>query len=77
MQQATEPFRSQSTIPTRAAIYARVSSDQQVERQTIGSQIGDLLARAAADGYEVGEEFRFLDDGHNSASSTMATVGPV
>src|ERR671939_248191 len=68
MQQATEQFRSQSTIPTRAAIYARVSSDQQVERQTIGSQIGDLLARAAADGYEVGEEFRFLDDGHSGAS---------
>src|SRR5918911_1017715 len=68
MQQATEPFRSQSTIPTRAAIYARVSSDQQVERQTIDSQISDLLARAAADGYQVGEEFRFLDDGHSGAS---------
>src|ERR687885_2416005 len=68
MQQATEQFRSQSTIPTRAAIYARVSSDQQVERQTIDSQISDLLARAAADGYEVGEEFRFLDDGHSGAS---------
>src|ERR687885_14590 len=68
MQQATEQFRSQSTIPTRAAIYARVSSDQQVERQTIDSQISDLLARAAADGYEVGEEFRLLDDGHSGAS---------
>ena len=68
MQQATEQSRSQSTIPTRAAIYARVSSDQQVERQTIDSQISDLLARAAADGYEVGEEFRFLDDGHSGAS---------
>ena len=68
MQQVTEQSRSQSTIPTRAAIYARVSSDQQVERQTIDSQISDLLAQAAADGYEVGEELRFLDDGHSGAS---------
>jgi len=30
--------------PLRAAIYARVSSDQQAERQTIDSQLGDLKA---------------------------------
>jgi DNA invertase Pin-like site-specific DNA recombinase len=54
--------------PARAAIYARVSSDQQAERHTIASQVQDLLARAAADGHEVGDAFRFLDDGHSGAS---------
>ncbi len=52
----------------RAAIYARVSSDQQAERHTIDSQVSDLLARAAADGRDIGDEFRFLDDGHSGAS---------
>ncbi|MFL5332191.1 MAG: recombinase family protein [Geminicoccaceae bacterium] len=52
----------------RAAIYARVSSDQQAERHTIDSQVEALLARAAADGHEVTAELRFLDDGHSGAS---------
>jgi site-specific DNA recombinase len=55
-------------LPVRAAIYARVSSDQQAERHTIDSQVQELLARAAADGHEVAAEFRFLDDGHSGAS---------
>src|SRR3712207_1778065 len=69
----TTLFRSPSTrvrlvVPVRAAIYARVSSDQQAERHTIDSQVEALLARAAADGHEVTAELRFLDDGHSGAS---------
>src|SRR4051794_18005674 len=67
-QGATEAGRVRPVAPARAAIYARVSSDQQVERRTIASQVQDLLARATADGHEVGEAFRFLDDGHSGAS---------
>ena len=54
--------------PIRAAIYARVSSDQQAERHTIDSQVEALLARAAADGHEIAAELRFLDDGQSGAS---------
>jgi site-specific DNA recombinase len=67
-QQTTRSTQARPTAPVRAAIYARVSSDQQAERHTIDSQVQDLLARAAADGREIGEEFRFLDDGHSGAS---------
>src|SRR3954447_9535293 len=67
--QTTHPIQPrQLLLPARAAIYARVSSDQQVERQTIASQVSDLLARAAAEGRDIGEEFRFLDDGQSGAS---------
>ena len=52
----------------RAALYARVSSDQQAERQTINSQVAALLARAAADGHKIAPELRFLDDGQSGAS---------
>ena len=60
--------RARATVAVRAAIYARVSSDQQAERHTIDSQVEALLARAAADGHEVTAELRFLDDGHSGAS---------
>jgi site-specific DNA recombinase len=67
-QQATFSRRMSSLVPIRAAIYARVSSDQQTERHTIDSQVAALLARAATDGHEVQAELRFLDDGHSGAS---------
>jgi len=57
-----------ATRPVRAALYARVSTDQQAERHTIDSQVRDLLTRAAADGHDIGEAFRFLDDGHSGAT---------
>ena len=47
MQPVTQSAQSRSVAPARAAIYARVSSDQQAERHTIDSQVRDLLARAA------------------------------
>lgn len=44
---ATASARVRLVAPIRAAIYARVSSDQQAERHTIDSQVEALLARAA------------------------------
>src|SRR4051812_1081469 len=67
--QTTHPIQTHQLLrPARAAIYARVSSDQQAERQAIASQVSDLLARAAAEGRDIGEDFRFLDDGQSGAS---------
>ena len=60
--------RARATVAVRAAIYARVSSDQQAERHTIDSQVEALLARAAADGHAIQAELRFLDDGQSGAS---------
>ncbi|MGH7733201.1 MAG: recombinase family protein, partial [Gemmatimonadales bacterium] len=49
----------------RVAIYARVSTEAQEARGTIGSQRAALAERVAAEGHElVGE---FLDDGHSGA----------
>jgi site-specific DNA recombinase len=47
----------------RAAIYARVSSETQANRGTIGSQLALLEAKVA----EVGDDLvaRFVDDGHS------------
>jgi site-specific DNA recombinase len=49
----------------RAALYARVSTERQAERGTIGSQLQLLRERLAAAGDElVGE---YIDDGHSGA----------
>src|SRR4051794_21774012 len=66
--QATASERVRLVAPIRAALYARVSSDQQAEQHTIASQVAALLTRAAADGYEIAPELRFLDDGQSSAN---------
>jgi site-specific DNA recombinase len=47
----------------RVAIYARVSSEQQAQEQTIASQVAALRQRIAADGWELPDELCFLDDG--------------
>ncbi len=60
--------RVRATVAVRAAIYGRVSSDQQAERHTIDSQVEALLARAAADGHDIRAELRFLDEGQSGAS---------
>jgi len=65
--QATASERVRLVAPIRAALYARVSSDQQAEQHTIASQVAALLTRAAADGYEIAPELRFLDDGQSGA----------
>ena len=49
----------------RAALYARVSTERQADRGTIGSQLAVLRERVAADGDELVAEFG--DDGHSGA----------
>jgi len=50
-----------------AALYARVSTQQQGEQGTIGSQVVALQAYAAEHGYLVPEEWVFLDEGYSGA----------
>ncbi len=50
-----------------AAIYTRVSSDQQKENKTIGSQVDELLGYAKDHEYVVPEEYVFKDDGYSGA----------
>ncbi len=52
----------------RAAIYARVSSEQQAAAHTIESQLAALSERAQADGLQVPPERQFLDDGYSGAT---------
>jgi len=52
----------------RAALYARVSSDQQANAGTIQSQVDALLARAAQDQLAIEPELRFIDDGVSGAT---------
>jgi site-specific DNA recombinase len=47
----------------RPAFYARVSSEQQVRKETIDSQTRALRQRIAADGLVLDESFAFADDG--------------
>lgn len=54
-------INNQSAV--RVAIYARVSSEQQAQEQTIASQVAALRQRVAADGFELPEELCFLDEG--------------
>ncbi len=47
----------------RAAIYARVSGEQQAKEDTIASQLEKVTQRVARDGLECDPELRFVDDG--------------
>ena len=58
----------ESDSSVRAALYARVSSDQQATAGTIQSQIDALLARAAQDQLTIEPELRFIDDGVSGAT---------
>jgi len=51
-----------------AAIYARVSSDQQKEEKTIASQTAALVEYAHSEGYSVPAEWIFQDEGYSGAS---------
>jgi site-specific DNA recombinase len=51
-----------------AAIYARVSSEQQKEEKTIASQTAALVAFAKSEGYGVPDEWIFEDEGYSGAS---------
>ena len=52
----------------RAAIYARVSSDQQAQAGTIQSQVEAVVRRAADDGLAITPDARFIDEGHSGAT---------
>jgi len=51
-----------------AAIYARVSSEQQKEAHTIESQISELQDEATRRGWQVPDEWIFRDEGYSGAS---------
>ena len=51
--------------PLRVALYARVSSGQQVTDATIASQLAALDVRLVQDGVRAVPEHRFVDDGHS------------
>src|SRR5437588_5292454 len=52
----------------QAAIYARVSSEQQAAAHTIERQLAVLSERAQHDGVPVPAERRFVDDGYSGAT---------
>src|SRR3954453_358641 len=49
----------------RAAIYARVSGEQQAKEDTIASQLEKVTQRVASDGWECDPELCFVDDGYS------------
>jgi site-specific DNA recombinase len=51
-----------------AAIYARVSSDQQAAAHTIASQVAALRERVTLDGLVLPEAMQFLDEGYSGAT---------
>src|SRR5881409_3537913 len=53
---------------TQVAIYARVSSDQPAEAQTIASQVAALRERVAAEGCVLLEAMQLLDEGYSGAT---------
>jgi site-specific DNA recombinase len=52
----------------RVAIYARVSSEQQAQQETIASQVAALQDRVAQDGFALETELTFLDEGYTGAT---------
>jgi site-specific DNA recombinase len=59
---------SENPPAVRAAIYARVSSDQPVQDQTIASQVEALQERLRQDGVILDHELSFIDDGYSGAT---------
>ena len=59
----------------RAALYARVSSDQQAKAATIESQLSAIEARISQDNHVLDDELRFVDDGYTG--STLLRPRPV
>lgn len=52
----------------RAALYARVSSQQQVQDDTIASQVHSIEQRIGADGLTIEREMRFIDEGYSGST---------
>ena len=60
-----------------AAIYARVSSEQQAKEQTIASQVEALRRRAQDDGLTLPEELCFLDEGASGGTLLRPALIPL
>jgi site-specific DNA recombinase len=52
----------------KAAIYARVSSEKQVQSNTIESQISSLEKQIVTDGYILLKELKFVDNGYSGSN---------
>ena len=52
-------------INRRAALYARVSTEQQAQEDTIASQLDLVHRRVQTDGLTVAQELQFADDGYS------------
>ena len=67
-EQATEQLSEHAHRMEIAAIYARVSSDQQKEENTIASQTAALVEFAREQGFSVPDEWVIEDEGFSGAS---------
>jgi site-specific DNA recombinase len=65
---ANHKITSKMTGHKPAAIYARVSSKQQAEANTIASQIEALKARVLSDGLRLETELCFIDEGYSGGT---------
>ena len=65
--------KQEPSTAVRAAIYARVSSEQQAQQSTIASQVAALRERLQADGLSLEDDLCFLDDGYSG--STLVRPG--
>ncbi|MDG7053686.1 MAG: recombinase family protein, partial [Wolbachia endosymbiont of Alcedoecus sp.] len=53
---------------TVVSLYARVSSKRQAQEDTIGSQLANLESRIDKDGYELLNEYKFIDNGYSGSN---------
>ena len=51
-----------------AALYARVSSEKQVQENTIASQVEALKSRIATDSFSLLDEYQFIDNGYSGSN---------
>lgn len=56
-----------SSLPRRAAIYARVSTQRQQKQATIQSQVVQLRCRVEQDGHQLLDKHILLDDGYSGS----------
>ena len=52
----------------QVALYARVSSEQQAEANTIASQLVEVRTRIAADGFDLSTILEFVDEGYSGST---------
>ena len=52
----------------QVALYARVTSPQQAEAKTIESQVAEIRARIATDGFDLKAVLEFIDEGYSGST---------